>query len=139
MWHAFVSKFGRDQPAGQFVRFGLIGALGAGLNFAIYAGGLFLGLHYIAASFVGWFCALIPVFALNRRHTFRSSGSPAGDFGRTLLVYIVQQGVVAAALYLAVGVGKIPPLAGYFVALPLAIATSFLGMKYFAMKSQSRP
>jgi len=127
---------GRDTPLGQIMRFGAFGLLGAGTNFAIYSICLAAGWNYVLASFLGWFIGLIPVFFLNRRHTFRSGGSLLGDFGRTVLVYLFQQLVMVGALGVCVEVIRLSPQLSYFVALPIAVATSFLGLKFFAMRQK---
>jgi len=127
---------GRDTPLGQMLRFGIFGVIGAATNFAVYSLGLALGWHYLVASFLGWFIGLIPVFFLNRRHTFRSDGSLVGDFARTLLVYLGQQLVMAAALGVCVEMFHLSPLISYFVALPIAVATSFFGIKFYALRQR---
>lgn len=129
----------RDKPAGQVLRFVMIGTLGAATNFGIYSTCVLLGLHYIAASFLGWFIALLPTFYFNRRLTFRSDGSMGGDFVRTLLVYVGQQLVMAGSLWVLVDAAGQSPIVSYFLALPVAVAASFLGMKYFAMRARKAP
>lgn len=129
--------FSRDTALGQLVLFGIFGLIGAATNFFVYYVSLAIGVNYLIASFLGWFIGLIPVFFLNRRHTFRSDGSLLGDFGRTVLVYLTQQLVMAASLAVCVEAFELSPLISYFVALPIAVATSFLGVKFYAMRNRN--
>lgn len=105
----------------------------------VYSIMILAGVHYIAASFLGWFCGLLPTFYLNRRLTFRSQGGAVGDFVRTIIVYLGQQLVMVGALALFIEVLRLSAILSYFFALPLAVAASFLGMKYFAMKQGKTP
>jgi putative flippase GtrA len=104
-----VNLFENRAGLKQFVKFCLIGALGVATNFSIFVALIEFDAHYVAASIVGWFIALVVVFALNRRFTFTSSGSTVGDFAKTLGVYSTQQLLVVAGL--TVGVESAQPSA----------------------------
>lgn len=118
----------------QLSRFAVFGAMGAGTNLAVYTVLLGLGMSYVPASFAGWLAGLGLVFVLNRRYTFRSTGSVLGELGRTVLVYLGQQVLVVVVLIAFVeGVGMSPVMA-YFAVLPFAVAFSFVGLKFVAMR-----
>lgn len=121
----------------QLVRFAGIGTLGAATNLLVYSVSLYMGIHYIAAAFAGWFLGLLVVFFLNRRFTFRGSSSMARDFIRTVGVYVGQQLLVVAGLALGVEVLRLHPMLSYFIVVPLAVVWSFLGMKLYAMRSRN--
>lgn len=127
----------RDQPLGQAIRFLAIGAFGTAVNFGVFVTALAGELHYVAASFLGWGVALVAGFCLNRTLTFRSAGGIAGEFARTLVVYFVQQIFMVAALAFAVDVLRIQPQPAFFLALPLAVAISFFGMRLFVFRGRA--
>ena len=57
---------------GQFLRFCLVGASGYGVNLAVYAGMLAVGLHYPAAATVSFLVAATSNFLWNRAWTFQA-------------------------------------------------------------------
>lgn len=119
---------------GQGAKFITIGALGTGLNFLVYTLSISIGIHYVAASFIGWATALFVVFWLNRSLTFRSEGGLVGDFARTVAVYVGQQFVMVGVLLTAVDFGGLSPQIGFFLGLPIAVMFSFFGLKFFAFR-----
>lgn len=129
----------RDRPLGQVFRFLAVGVLGTAINFAVFTASLQGGIHYVAASFLGWAIALVAGFCLNRALTFRSSGGVAGEFFRTIVVYLAQQLFMIAALVLAVDTLGIPPRTAFFLALPIAVALSFFGMRLFVFRDHVQP
>jgi putative flippase GtrA len=128
----------RDHWFGQLARFGAFGVLGAGTNFLVYWVGLHVGAHYVIASCAGWISGLLIVFVLNRRFNFRSGGSASRDLVRTFGVYSAQQAVVVAGLATGIEILRLDPLLAYFLVLPVALAVSFLGMKFFAMRASTK-
>ncbi len=125
---------GKNNTFGQIIRFGSVGALGAGINLAIYSLCLDLKIQYLIGSFFGWFSGLVTVFFLNRKLTFQGSSNIFKDFFRTVQIYLFQQLVMALILMICVEVAGISPRISYFIGLPVAVMISFLGMKLYAMK-----
>lgn len=121
----------------QAAKFGLFGAFGTALNFAVYLGGEAAGLHYVAASFLGWFCGLTLVFTLNRRFTFGDDQPLLRSFLRTLAVYLTQQIIFAAGLVICRETFQLGPIVSFAINLPIAIAISFLGLKFYAMRRKT--
>lgn len=126
----------RVAPSGQVIRFGLVGLFGFAVNFLIYHFSMSAGIHYLVASFFGWFISLVGVFLLNRTITFAPSGRLIDDFARTVAVYLGQQLIVAATLFVAVDLFNFDPRVAFLLALPPAVAVSFFGMKFYALRER---
>ncbi len=118
--------------ARQFAKFASVGVLGFGLYFAIYAGLLRVGVHYLAASWTGWFIALCVAFELNRRLVFRYRGAVLRAFLRSVLVYGLQQMVVIVALWICVERLLLDERLALLMAIPFAVCVSYFGLLLFA-------
>ncbi|MCB1169028.1 MAG: GtrA family protein [Leptospiraceae bacterium] len=72
----------------QFIRFGLVGALGTFVNMAVFEGLRLTGMHYTLASILSFLVAATGNYLLNRRWTFRAARDSAGGW----LLYIAVNG-----------------------------------------------
>jgi putative flippase GtrA len=54
----------------QFIRFSIVGAIQNGLNIAVFAGAVAIGVPFLLASVIAAVMALAVSFSLNRRWTF---------------------------------------------------------------------
>lgn len=74
----------RSDPA-QFVRFGLVGAIGFVVDWACLSVLMFFGLGFAVARILSWFCAATATWRLNRLWTFPDTGaSPLRQWGKFL-------------------------------------------------------
>lgn len=93
----------RRELVQQVLRFGVVGVLGAVVDFSIYLLALRLGMETYAARTLSFLCGTVTAYVLNRRWAFRVEGGTRRVisfsilYGTTFLVII---GVNAAALAL---------------------------------------
>ena len=91
----------RRTLVGQAVRFAMVGALGAVIDFSVYQTELHLGVWVHLARAVSFVCGTTAAYALNRRWAFRVSGGARRATGYAVLygtVFFVIMGVNALAL-----------------------------------------
>ena len=72
---AFTFRGAGATPA-SWLRFQITALIGAVLNFALVAGGVRVGLHYLLAQVVATSINLVVTFEINRRWSFASTTSP---------------------------------------------------------------
>ena len=66
---------GAGATPGSWLRFQITALIGAGLSFALVAGGVRIGLHYLLAQVVATLINLVVTFEINRRWSFASTTS----------------------------------------------------------------
>ena len=126
---------------GQFVRFILVSAVAAALNFGSRI--LFsLFTPYVIAITLAFCVGLVSAFVLNRQFVFVDSTNPlraqAGYFvlvnlfglAQTLLISLL----LANWLLPAIGVLQHVQMLAHAVGIAVPVLTSFLGHKYFSFK-----
>ncbi len=92
---------GRREVLGQLVRFGIVGAFSAVVDFSVYTLALHLGATTYAARALSFVAGTATAYALNRRWAFRVSGGARRATGFALLygtTFAVILGVNALAL-----------------------------------------
>ncbi len=78
----------------QAIRFGIVGLVGTGLNYAVFCVLLNFGnIHYILAGAAGFVSAIPPVYLANRKWTFQSNVSSYKGLISYALVCLVGLGV----------------------------------------------
>jgi putative flippase GtrA len=116
----------------QFLRFCAVGASGYGVNLAIYAALLAVGLHYLAAAAIAFVVAAGNNYTWNRYWTFCASGAAAlSQGGRALVVSALSLGANQLFLLVLVAAGA-GHLAAQAAAIALATPFSFAANKLWA-------
>jgi len=87
----------------QFIRFGIVGAVGFVVDSAVLYAGLAIGLGYYGGRVVSYLCAASTTWALNRRYTFQSANdNKKREWGRFVLLnlggFAVNYGTYALCL-----------------------------------------
>lgn len=97
-----------------------------------------LGVHYLAASTVGWFVGVVVSFVLNRRFTFGVTDRAwATQFGRYVVGYLVQLLLGWLIYVVCLEVFKLDLLIAYIVNLVLLPALTFAYMRTGVFPSPS--
>ena len=123
---------------GEVFKFLLVGIANtvAGLTI-IYAAKAWAELDDVRANALGYGCAVLLSFALNKNWTFRFGGATAAAFGRFLLVFGAAYAANLAAVLLCIGAG----LDGY-VAQALGIApytvVFYVGSRCYAFATERK-
>jgi putative flippase GtrA len=118
----------------QLAKFCAVGAVGYGVNLAVYASLLHAGLHYLLAATCSFFVAVASNYTLNRHWTFRDRrGGVAAQGMRFFLVSLASLGanLIVLHLLITVGLGK---LAGQAVAIVLVTPLNFVGNKLWSFR-----
>jgi putative flippase GtrA len=128
-----VGEVSEDRDVGQgavsrLVRFGLVGALCAGVGYIVFRGSLAAGLHYLPANALAWAISLAVGFMLNRTWTF--GHRPAARWQRQLGLYlagsVAQLGISSLGLELLIGRLKLAPAPAWVLNTAACALISFL-------------
>jgi putative flippase GtrA len=119
----------------QLVKFTVVGAIGYGVNLAVYT--LLLrhaGFHYIPAAICSFFVAVANNYAWNRIWTFRGERGHIGYQGlRFLIVSLVSLGANLLILHGLVSAGLNKVLA-QAIAIVLVTPLNFIGNKLWSFR-----
>ena len=118
----------------QLAKFCTVGALGYGINLALYSKLLDAGLHYVPAAACSFIVAVTSNYTWNRLWTFRGQRGHVGYQGlRFLVVSVLALG--ANELFLialvAAGMGKVHAQA---IAIVLVTPINFVGNKLWSFR-----
>jgi putative flippase GtrA len=119
----------------QLVKFSLVGAVGYGVNLAVYTA-LLRGadFHYLAAAACSFLVAVCNNYAWNRLWTFRGDRGHIGYQGlRFLVVSLVSLGANLLILHglVSAGLGKVVAQA---IAIILVTPLNFIGNKLWSFR-----
>jgi putative flippase GtrA len=108
----------------RFLGFVVAGGIATVVNYTIFVILLLAGLHYIAASAIGYVSGIAVSFSINRRYVFRSIAAP----GRQLVRYAGAYGLalIAQLTLLEILVRlSIPPLLANGIALVVVVVGNY--------------
>jgi dolichol-phosphate mannosyltransferase len=118
----------------QLGKFCVVGAVGYGVNLAVYATLLHAGLHYLLAATCSFRVAVTSNYALNRLWTFRDRrGGVATQGMRFFIVSLASLGANLLFLHVLItlGAGK---LVGQAIAIVLVTPLNFVGNKLWSFR-----
>lgn len=118
----------------QLAKFCAVGAIGYGVNLAVYAALLHGGLHYLPAAVCSFLVAVTNNYLLNRLWTFRGErGHIAYQGLRFLVVSAISLGANLGILHALIqaGAGK---LTGQAIAIVLVTPLNFIGNKLWSFR-----
>jgi putative flippase GtrA len=111
-----------------------VGAVGYGVNLAVYAVLIHAGLHYLVAATCSFLVAVTSNYVLNRSWTFRDRRAGLAAQGmRFFAVSLASLGANLLVLHLLVtfGAGK---LVGQAIAIVLVTPLNFVGNKLWSFR-----
>ena len=123
---------------GSFLRFGLVGAIGFAVDAGVLQLLLLAGWDPLSARAVAIPVAVFATWLLNRSFTF-----PGAQQGPALASLVRYAGVSATgaavnfAVYTALVIVSLPPLAALAVASIVAMAVNYLGSKHYAFATRT--
>jgi dolichol-phosphate mannosyltransferase len=120
----------------QFVRFGLVGASGYGVNLVVFTIVVHsLGISYRLASVIAFLVSVLNNFWWNRHWTFDGRGGHAGfQAARFFCVSVVAFAFSYAMLVLLVEAGGLPKVLAQAIAIVAATPLNFLGQKLWSFR-----
>jgi len=118
----------------QLGKFCAVGAVGYGVNLAVYATLLHVGFHYLLAATCSFLVAVTTNYLLNRLWTFRDRrGGIAAQGMRFFVASLASPGANLLVLHVLItfGAGK---LVGQAVAIVLVTPLNFVGNKLWSFR-----
>lgn len=118
----------------QLAKFSVVGAIGYGINLAVYAGLLHAGLHYLLAATCSFLVAVSSNYTWNRLWTFRDRRAGVASQGARFFVVALASlvtNLLLLQLLIALGGGK---LVGQAVAIMLVMPLNFIGNKLWSFR-----
>ena len=119
----------------QLAKFCIVGAIGYGINVAVYTVLLHAGLHYLLAATCSFAVAATSNYTWNRLWTFHDRRGHIGIQGvRFLVVSLVALGANLLVLHLLIrfGTGK---LVGQAIAIVVVTPLNFIGNKLWSFRT----
>jgi putative flippase GtrA len=118
----------------QLGKFCAVGAIGYGINLAVYAALLHAGFHYLLAATGSFLVAVTSNYTFNRHWTFRDRR--AGVAAQGMRFFVVSLGSLGANLLvlhvlISLGAGK---LVGQAIAIVLVTPLNFVGNKLWSFR-----
>jgi putative flippase GtrA len=131
----FVASFRSLRNWQQLAKFCVVGAIGYGINLAVYDALLREGLHYLLAATCSFLVAVTSNYTLNRIWTFRAQrGGVAAQGIRFLLVSLASLGANLVVLHLLIRYGGIAKLPSQAIAIVLVTPLNFVGNKLWSFR-----
>lgn len=123
----------------QFIKFGIVGLSNTIISYIIYMGLVWLGVHYLIASIVGFIISVLNSFFWNNRYVFKTQESEKRNPWRTLVKTFVSYagtGLILAnvLLVLWVEVLGLPEWLGPILNLVITVPLNFVVNKLWAFK-----
>ena len=118
----------------QLAKFCVVGAIGYGINLAVYDTLLHAGFHYLLAATCSFLVAVTSNYTWNRLWTFRHHrGGVAAQGTRFFIVSLASLGANLLVLHLLItaGVGK---FVGQAIAIVLVTPLNFVGNKLWSFR-----
>jgi putative flippase GtrA len=118
----------------QLGKFCAVGAVGYGINLAVYAALLHAGFHYLLAATGSFLVAVTSNYILNRHWTFRDRRAGIAAQGmRFFVVSLASLGANLLVLHalISFGAGK---LVGQAIAIVLVTPLNFVGNKLWSFR-----
>jgi putative flippase GtrA len=122
----------------QLGKFLVIGAVGYGINLAVYAALVHAGLHYLVAAVCSFLVAVTSNYMWNRHWTFRDQRGHVGAQGaRFFVVSLASLGanLVLLELFVTLGTSK---FVGQAIAIVLVTPLNFVGNKLWSFRRRGQ-
>jgi dolichol-phosphate mannosyltransferase len=118
----------------QLGKFAIVGAVGYGINLAVYSVLINAGLHYLAAAVCSFLVAVTSNYTWNRFWTFRDQRGHVGVQGmRFFIVSVASLGANLVLLQILITLGT-SKLLGQAIAIVLVTPLNFIGNKLWSFR-----
>ena len=119
----------------SILRFGLVGGFVTGLVYLSFVGMIRLGVHYLAASAIGWAFGVGISYALNRTFTFAvPERARPKEFGAFVGGYALQLGLGTFAYWVLMGLLHLGPTVSFLINLVFTSTFSFVFMRWVVFR-----
>lgn len=126
----------------QFIKFGIVGLSNTLISYVVYLVGVWLGIHYLLASVLGFVISVLNSFYWNNKYVFQQ-----GDEERNLWLTLVKTFMAYAAtglvlanilLYIWVDVLGISEYLGPVINLVITVPLNFVINKLWAFRGKRK-
>lgn len=121
----------------QFVKFGIVGLANTAISYVVYLVLIWIGLHYMLASIIGFSVSVLNSYYWNNKYVFRVESGRAWwkTFIKTYVSY-AGTGIVLSniLLYLWIDVLGISAMIAPLISLVITVPVNFLANKFWAYK-----
>ena len=121
-----LSSRPRREEARRFIGFILAGGAATILNYTVFFTLLLAGIHYLAASGIGYVSGILVSFSINRRLIFKATGAAAPQLARYVAAYGLALLAQLALLEVLVRTGLTPTIAHGLALITVVIANYFV-------------
>ena len=122
----------------QLGKFGVVGAIGAGINILIFRTLVRNGVHYLAAGTCSFLVAVTSNYTWNRLWTFRELRGHVGVQGmRFFVVSLAALGANLFVLHLLIVDGGLGKLLAQAIAIVVVTPLNFIGNKLWSFRRRS--
>jgi putative flippase GtrA len=123
----------------QLAKFCAVGAVGYGVNLAVYAALLHIGLHYLLAATCSFLVAVTSNYTWNRLWTFRDRRAGVAVQGmRFFVVSVASLGANLVVLHVLITLGA-GELVGQAIAIVLVTPLNFVGNRLWSFRHPRSP
>ena len=122
----------------QLGKFGVVGAIGAGINILIFRTLVRNGVHYLAAGTCSFLVAVTSNYTWNRLWTFRAQRGHLGVQGMRFLIVALAAlaaNLVLLQLLITAGTSKV---VGQAIAIVLVTPLNFVGNKLWSFRRHKK-
>jgi putative flippase GtrA len=119
----------------QLGKFAVVGALGYGINLAVYAVLINAGLHYLAAAVCSFLVAVTSNYTWNRLWTFRAQRGHVGVQGMRFFVVSLLTNLALLEILVTLGTSK---FVGQAIAIVLVTPLNFVGNKLWSFRRHKK-
>ncbi|MBQ8815068.1 MAG: GtrA family protein [Lachnospiraceae bacterium] len=122
LWEKYVNR--------ETVSYLIFGVLTTVVDLVIYQGALLLGIHYMAAQWIAWACAVAFAFVTNKFFVFESKSTQFSVLMRELITFVggrLFSGVITALLLAALVEGlSCPEMVAKLITEVFVIISNYL-------------
>lgn len=127
----------------QFIKFGMVGLSNTVISYVVYMLMIWLGMHYLVASVVGFIISVINSFFWNNRFVFKTEDGEKRNPWKTLVKTFISYagtGLLLSNILLIVWVElfELPEWLGPILNLAITVPLNFLLNKLWAFKNEKR-
>ncbi len=120
----------------QFIRFAVVGGICTAVNYVIFIALInFTGIHYLAASTIGFLTGLVTGFYINKNWTFSRDEANKSYFIKYLLLYSFSLAVNLLILNFLVENYQVSEIFAQVVATGTTVLSNFFGSKMLVFKA----
>jgi len=120
----------------QFIKFSLVGLVNTAIHYGIFIFLYkFVGVYHLFASGIGFCFAMANSYVMNKRWTFKSSGSDVRrEIIKFIIVNLISLAINLGSMAVLVELFSIQPPVAQLVTIGVTLAVNFSGNRFWTFK-----